>query len=442
MKPTFNLGQPLRRVQFFVNYVLSSPRLLISLTFCLFWIASIIWYYSYSTHDPSSFFYSKYYGHEKIYSLIREQEAEAYISAVDTVAGDAPGLHIPSSNPLLCLGVATVARPDKQYIRATVGSILDGLTDEERAQIHFTFFIAHTNTSVHPSARESWTKSVPDTALSYDGLDEKKILQIMQWEKDHDYISKGLFDYQYLLQSCYEKTPAPYIAILEGDVLAAKGWYNRAITAAQHIDSLDPFSKDQTGGEDKINSQWLYLRLFYTEYYFAWNSEEWPTFLAYSVGMFFALGISLIVLRTCFPHYLSRTLSNPNLLLILFMFLPMTIGLYISLGRSTIAGLSHPFPAGVQQMNNYGCCGQGFVFPRRLIPMLRKRIDERVEGYIDMLMERVAAMYGLQRWAVVPSVLQHIGVKSSKGDAIADSRANMIWSYAFERWGRAGALGL
>ena len=74
--------------------------------------------------------------------------------------------------------------------------------------------------------------------------------------------------------------------------------------------------------------------------------------------------------------------------------------------------------------------------------MLRKRIDERVEGYIDMLMERVAAMHDFQRWALVPSVLQHIGGKSSKGDAIADSRANMIWSYAFERWGKDGAVGL
>ena len=74
--------------------------------------------------------------------------------------------------------------------------------------------------------------------------------------------------------------------------------------------------------------------------------------------------------------------------------------------------------------------------------MIRRRIDDRVEGYIDMLMERVAGMYGLQRWALVPSVLQHIGGKSSKGDAIADSRANMIWSYGFERWGKEGAVGL
>ena len=53
-----------------------------------------------------------------------------------------------------------------------------------------------------------------------------------------------------------------------------------------------------------------------------------------------------------------------------------------------------------------------------------------------MLMEATATE-GYARWAVVPSLLQHVGRRSAKGDEYADWRAKMIWNFGFELYERA-----
>jgi hypothetical protein len=444
MKTTIQLGRPLPLVRLLSSWLLTHPRLLITLLFTFVWLTTIAGLYPYSSHDPSSFFYSQARGHEKIYSTTREAQAQAYIST-QNANSDKPSPEGPSPKPQLCLGVATVARPNKQYISLTVGSLLEGLTASQRSEIHFVFFIAHTDSTVHPVHSEPWTKTLPDTLLTYDGLPAEQIATLKKWETEHDYRSKGLFDYSYLLQACHDHTLAPYIAIIEGDVLAVRNWYPRALAAAEHIDNQDPLGEDDSDistNPDKATASWLYLRLFFTETYLGWNKEEWPTYLAMSSLIFLTTGASLIALRATFPYALSRPLSNPTLLLILFIYLPSTIILYFALGRPTVSPLPHPYPAGVQVMSNFGCCSQGFIYARRMVPFLRARIAERVVDYVDMMMEAIAGAHGLQRWVVNPSLLQHIGGVSSKGDAIADARAELIWSFGFERWNSDGAIGL
>lgn len=63
-----------------------------------------------------------------------------------------------------------------------------------------------------------------------------------------------------------------------------------------------------------------------------------------------------------------------------------------------------------------------------------------------MLTEEYADRFGLSRWAVTPSMLQHIGGKTSKEgtDGVGNggqgmSQAETIWSFGFERY-RAGEL--
>lgn len=92
-----------------------------------------------------------------------------------------------------------------------------------------------------------------------------------------------------------------------------------------------------------------------------------------------------------------------------------------------------PFAAGVHEMNRFGCCSQGFIFPRAIIPQLvertKKAIDE--DYYIDMLLERWADAEHLKRFVLVPSLLQHVGIKSSKGWGY-DESAGIIWNFGFE----------
>lgn len=60
-------------------------------------------------------------------------------------------------------------------------------------------------------------------------------------------------------------------------------------------------------------------------------------------------------------------------------------------------------------------------------------------GFVDMLTEEYADRHGELRLALTPSVIQHIGRKSSKGDDFGagskyhKSVAEKLWNFAFEQ---------
>lgn len=106
-----------------------------------------------------------------------------------------------------------------------------------------------------------------------------------------------------------------------------------------------------------------------------------------------------------------------------------------------------PVPEGVHQMPKFGCCSQAFVFPRSRIPDLVRLYESRHVGYVDMITEEFANANDEIRWAVTPSVVQHVGRKSSKGaagdgDAVAASfkpkskgelsEVEKLWNFGFE----------
>lgn len=105
-----------------------------------------------------------------------------------------------------------------------------------------------------------------------------------------------------------------------------------------------------------------------------------------------------------------------------------------------------PVPEGVHQMRKFGCCSQAFVFPRSRIPDLMQLYESRHVGYVDMITEEFANANDEIRWAVTPSVVQHVGRRSSKGaaadgDAVAAfkpkskgelSEVEKLWNFGFE----------
>ncbi|MCJ1247690.1 hypothetical protein MMC30_004905 [Trapelia coarctata] len=418
MKPAIVLGRPVSFVKFVVLFILSTPKALACLVLVLSYLLAVLYCRVRSYRDPTSSFFDPVHGYDKIYSVTREKQAAAYIDSANTLDGG----HTPSAEPKLCLGVATVSRPDKQYIRSTIGSLLEGLSAKDRRSIHFILFIAHTDQKVHPIYGEKWVETLPDTFLGYD-VNDTVLSQIKHWEEAKDYRAKGLYDYAYLLQKCYD-TGAPYVAMVEGDVIAVEGWYPRAIAAAETVEDQSPWGEEA--------NSWLYIRMFYTEAYLGWNSEEWPRYLGGSLLVLLILATSLIGVRAC-SKILQRDLSNISLAVILFVFLPAFILLYFFAGRISM----QPPTPGVHRMDNFGCCSQGFIFARETVPLVIDRIQHHTMDYVDMLMEAVADGEGLARWVVVPSLLQHIGGKSSKGDEIADSRAKMIWNFGFEMYNAA-----
>ena len=84
-----------------------------------------------SIRDPTSYFFDEKKGYERLYSLHREKEAYAFVESVNRTDSPPPPA---SPNPSMCVGVATVKRPVKErYVRGTIGSLLEGLSEAERA---------------------------------------------------------------------------------------------------------------------------------------------------------------------------------------------------------------------------------------------------------------------------------------------------------------------
>ncbi|KAI9842009.1 MAG: hypothetical protein M1838_003312 [Thelocarpon superellum] len=371
--------------------------------------------------DPGSFFFDPNEGYARAYSLDRQFQADDYI----TYANDSAIRHNgngASADKTMCVGVATVQRPQNRYFRSTVGSILEGLTDAERRSIDLILFIAHTDPTVHAAYGEDWLPAVADRVLLYD-LNQTEMAYVRTLEEERDFRVKGLYDYVYLLKACYE-SGAPWVTMIEDDTIAIDGWYPRTMAA------LDRIEEQSHRGNVW---DWLYLRLFYTEEFLGWNREEWPRYLIQSLGWVLAPTAALLLVRHSFPK-LRRVLTIDVLAVLCGICIPSFLVLYFLCGRVSM----QPLAPGVQEMSRFGCCSQGFVFPRHVVPRIIDHFERKKVGFVDMLLEEWADTDHLLRWAVVPSVLQHVGRKSSKGDDYGEnsrfhmSVAEKLWNFAFE----------
>ncbi|KAJ3533291.1 hypothetical protein NM208_g8048 [Fusarium decemcellulare] len=74
-------------------------------------------------------------------------------------------------------------------------------------------------------------------------------------------------------------------------------------------------------------------------------------------------------------------------------------------------------------MPRYGCCAQGLVFPNHHLQGLQDFLREPPFQFPgDMITEDYARDRGLTKWALDPSVMQHVGlVESSEGLRRAES---------------------
>jgi hypothetical protein len=105
-------------------------------------------------------------------------------------------------------------------------------------------------------------------------------------------------------------------------------------------------------------------------------------------------------------------------------------------GKTTVL----PLPEGINEMNNFGCCAQGLVFPRHNARELIEWFTLSRVGFADMLIEKYANDHEEQRWALTPSVIQHIGIKSSKPDDFGHGAkfskpvSGTIWNFGFENF--------
>lgn len=384
------------------------------LTFVVVYLLTVAYLSRTNYRDPTSAFFDSQHGYDWRYSLQRQHQAETFIEKAHSSA-KRPATLI---EPEMCIGIATIGRPGKQYVRAMIGSLLVGLTKKERDEIHLITFIAQTDPHQHPIYGETWLDALSDQVLSYD-VPSEELEHLKNLEREKNYREKGIYDYAYILDKC-AGTGAPWVTIIEDDTLAVAGWYQRSLAAVKRVDSDRSKDKD-----------WLYLRLFFTEEFLGRNSEDWLYYLANCCGVIL---LSFCVLVTLRSFGYQKIITNLVLGTVCLVCVPACILLYFLAGKLSV----HPLTPGIHEMPKFGCCGQGFVFARRTAPSVVQHLREKKVGFVDMLLEEWADEVDLARAVVMPSLLQHVGSTSSKGDDFGGnakhdkSVAEKIWNFGFE----------
>ncbi|THX96150.1 hypothetical protein D6D03_08901 [Aureobasidium pullulans] len=78
----------------------------------------------------------------------------------------------------------------------------------------------------------------------------------------------------------------------------------------------------------------------------------------------------------------------------------------------------------------FGCCAQGLVFLRAKAPRVVEHLNAKQSGQIDLMLDDLAKEDKLDRYALYPVQVQHIGQSSVRGTTAHEAQA--IWSMTFE----------
>ncbi|KAL3423007.1 hypothetical protein PVAG01_04753 [Phlyctema vagabunda] len=394
----------------FVLRLLLSPagRVLILSTTC--WLAAFVFCrYEYS-RDPHSAFFKSEHVYDLKYSNFREQQATRFLSAAtERNTSD----HVLKEPPEICAAFVTVKR-DIQYIDAAIGSLLEGLTSEERNNLYLHVLFANPDPEVHPTYQQPWLHILADSAAGYNVTDQT-LEHLRGLEKARNFYEKGVFDYTYALDRCYE-IGSPYILMLEDDVIIADGWMAKTRQALLDVEALSQ--------EEKRN--WIYLRLFYTETSMSWQDTDfWYENMYLTFGLASAASFIFFVLLRSQSIALRKHLDNWALAVLCLATIPAFVALLFMIGKYSLFPL-----AGVFEQNLYGCCTQALVFPRMQAGALTTHLRNIGTGQTDTMIEKYADENGLSRFALAPQLVQHIGLQSSRDNTFINSQST--WAFYFE----------
>lgn len=276
-----------------------------------------------------------------------------------------------------------------------IGSALQGVSERERTHFFLSVLFAHTDPDAHPAWTRKWPEKLLDYAFSYNRSDPD-FEKIKALEDAGDYSAKAIYDYTISLSHCYE-TSAKWIALIEDDVIFADGWHSQSLLRLLEI-------KERIK-KGKASRDWLYMRLFNDERSSGWasskigaNNEIWI-----SLGIATVFGPLLILGRSRW-QVLQRHLTDQVLAITFLLTVPAFVVLFYQAGKASVLP---PSPGVFRQ--NFGCCSQGLIFPRRQIPDVIGFLRERGGGQIDLILKDLASENGLDRYSLYPVQLQHVG---------------------------------
>lgn len=400
----------------------------INAVFCFLWILLFVFSSFFSYDDPSSIFFNAERAYRQRFSSVRVAEAEAYIQ-------NPPARLVPIEpvDKLLCIGIPSVNRTTESFLSSTIATLSDTLTPEERASIRIVVLLADKSPSEHFAYGQQWLEPLVDEVLLYgDPPAGSSVYRRIPFDlkegntRGDGRVENMRLDHSALVEACREQE-YPYFALVEDDIVTTRDWFPRFKKGLAYVERKT----------EETKKEWIYLRLFYSEILMGWNNEEW---LAYSkviclvytaVLLVFLVGrkhVRIGVSTSVSPHA-QRYLAA----LVFGLWLPALIALYFLSGRLSVNRLN-PFKwselHGAREMPHYGCCAQGLVLPQRHLADFQALLrDPPYDFPGDMILEDYAEARGWVKWALEPSVFQHVGFKESSDG----TRRAEVWNFGFER---------
>ncbi|KAF5594293.1 integral membrane protein [Fusarium pseudocircinatum] len=398
--------------------------------FWLMWFTALLWSYHNSYDDPSSFFYKSRIAFARRYSALREKQVDEYLEREIFPVAHKQRTEVQVDNEFLCIGIPSINRTTSGFLAHTVGSLVDTLTPNERNQIHIVVLLADKDPTRHFAYGKDWLFGLADDVLVYsnDTKTESKLNykvlphDVRGMGRSDDRVENIRLDHSVLFEACRRRDPT-YFALIEDDIIATPDWFTR-------------FKKGVIEVEQKAtdaHQDWMYLRLFYSEIFMGWNNEEIFDYLKVVILGYTALIACLLLALRCRQRHHAGSFATKDfaqtVALLLGLWIPACLALAFVTGRITLHRLFTRSPT-VREMPRYGCCAQGLVFPNHHLQNLQDFLREPPFQFPgDMIMEDYARDNGLSKWALDPSVLQHVGlVESSDGPRRAE-----VWNFSFER---------
>lgn len=208
--------------------------------FLIFYGLAILFFSHKSHRDPTSIFFDAKRAYKPSYSTDRVRQAQAFAKTA-WLRSKTANQHDEDSIPPICVGIAS-GRGDSRGLRTTVGSLLQGLSSEERKEVNLKVLIGHVDPSGHIAVGEPWLENTVDEVLFYNSsLSATEIARITELEErsrenDVDKASeKEVLDNTILLKACHASR-SEYIAILEENVVAMDGWLHRTLQALEEAE--------------------------------------------------------------------------------------------------------------------------------------------------------------------------------------------------------------
>ncbi|KAF4980532.1 hypothetical protein FZEAL_3467 [Fusarium zealandicum] len=401
--------------------------------FWVLWFCALVWCYRNSYDDPSSVFYDPDRAFDRSFSAVREAEVDDYLRRDVYPAEHPSSTRETAGNDFLCIGIPSINRTTSAFLAHTVGSLVDTLTPEERSSIHIVVLLADKDPTNHFAYGQDWMLTLADDVIVYENTnvsaltDEALNYTVLPHDvrgvgRSDERVENMRLDHSVLFETCRKRNPE-YFALVEDDVIASRDWFPRFKSGVAQVER-----EARASGTD-----WMYLRLFYSEIFMGWNNEEVFDYLRVVILAYTATIACLLLALRCRRRRRSGSFATKDfaqiVALLLGLWIPACIALAFIMGRITLHRIL-TFASGVREMPRYGCCAQGLVFPGRHLQSLQDFLREPPYQFPgDMIMEDYARDRGLTKWALDPTVMQHVGlVESSDGPRRAE-----VWNFSFER---------